>query len=143
MKKALIGSLMMLSAIFGANSAGAVTIDEYNNVDRDTQSGAIAHIVIGTHNVLAQNGASTEKLQCIREYFTAREVQIGSQTVTRVPGIESILDQIDLANQNNELSIRIEDIVLGVINKQCDGVDVADTQDAPVTTPPEPVPTPG
>ncbi|GEM_PF-3217804 len=143
MKKAIVGGLMLLSAVFSAQSASALTVEEYNGLNTNTQNVALSRIVSGTFQSLAQNGASAEKLQCIRQFFTQQEINVGGDVQIGIPGVHAVLDQIDLANNDKQLSLRVEDLVLGTINTHCDGVDVANTPDAPVTTPPEPVPTPG
>lgn len=111
--------LIFLCLAASVSHVNAVTLSEYDEVDRDTQSGALAHIIIGTHNHFAKNGASQSWLNCLRAYFTGRDVEIQGTTVRRVPGIESILDQIDLARDVGDLDVRLEDIVLGVINAEC------------------------
>lgn len=143
MKKAIAGGLMMLGAIFSAQSASALTVEEYNALPDNTKNIALSQIINGTFSYLQNNGASAEKLQCVRDFYTQQEISNGGQTVIGIPGAQAAFREIDIANTNNRLDLRIEDLILGTINAQCDGVDVANTPDAPVTTPPEPVPTPG
>lgn len=140
MKNALIGSLMILGAVFSSSAAGAVTIEEYNSVPSDVQSSAIIQIANLTFQNLAKNGASADKLSCIKNFYSQQDINMNGNTLSVIPGIEAILDQIDIANANGDIHLHVEDLLLGTINAHCDGTDIATTPEAPVEPPPTPQP---
>ena len=97
----------------------AVTVAEYNAAPNEVQNQAIVTIAKLTYKSLAESGASSEKLECVREFYARQEVTKGGHTYSTVPGFEAILDQIDIANQNGSTDLRIEDLLLGTINAHC------------------------
>ena len=137
-----IAGLFLAAALASTSAANASTTNfqDYRSMSETEQSqivnGALARIYDG----YSQQGRDDVN-QCMVNLFLTAPTSGGLPV-----GYVEFAQTIALLNQSETLPANppsIERIVFNIVSAHCVEQDVANTPDAPVTTPPEPVPTPG
>lgn len=116
MKKQAIGLVLALATLFGATSqASAITVSEYNSLSTQMKGKAMNLIVNGTYKNLSSQKVENSKLQCVSDLFTPTSTNGISK------GVDYIYEELGKASS----STRVEDIVLGVMDRECDSTNTA------------------
>ncbi len=113
MKKQVVGAALVLATFFGTVSqASALTVAQFDTLSLTTQGQALQSILNGTYKNLQSQNAEANRLSCIAGLFTSASTDAVSN------GIKYLSKEIEKARQSNP-SIRVEDIVLGVMDREC------------------------
>lgn len=126
MKRMVGNCLFLLVASHVPSTATALTVEEYNAIPLADKGGVIQQVIKGAYNQRRRQGASSETLECLRNYFTATEITVDDETVMLNLGIEHLLDEIEKATRYDQEDLHIESIGVGVMDSACPRTEVSD-----------------
>lgn len=113
LKRALVGLGMLLAVSFGPIfQASALTVDEFDTLSGATQSRTLQLVFNGTYKYLESQDREKSRLGCVSRLFTPANTSSVSN------GVKYLYEELDKARKTNP-SIRVEDIVLGVMDREC------------------------
>ncbi|MCB9991018.1 MAG: hypothetical protein H6867_06520 [Rhodospirillales bacterium] len=124
-KKILTSVGLALSLSFGAVSgASAVSLEEFDGVEKDKQSKVIAAVLNAYYNHYSSDKSTAYKAQCMAELYKPASNGSGS----RLLGF--IVDDLDKARQDKSHTYTVESIVENIISREC-STNIAGTPQPP------------
>lgn len=103
----------ILFIVYGANVGAEIPLSQYNELEPDQQSRVLGAVISAYYNHYSNSSESAETAACMENLYLPVIEGAGPHL------INLILHELDIASQNSNRNFNVENIVQGVIEREC------------------------